>query len=146
MVCGPTSITKGCHPLRRKKNLIYCPGLVDHYTEAEEALEQFSEKWDNQYPAISPSWRTDWDRLTVFFDFPAEIRKVVYTSNAIELLNYSLRKVLKNRNAFPNDDSVMKLLYLGIKNVARKWTMPVRNWKQALNQFVIIYGTDRVKI
>ena len=115
-------------------------------SEAEKALVMFSEKWDSKYPAISPSLRTDWDRLTVFIDFPAEIRKVVYTSNAIELLNYSLRKVLKNRNAFPNDDSVMKLLYLGIKNVARKWTMPVRNWKQALNQFVIIYGSDRVKI
>lgn len=114
--------------------------------EAEEALERFSGKWDGKYPAISPSWRSDWSRLTLFFDFPPEIRKVIYTTNAIESLNYSLRKVLKNRNAFPNDESVMKLMYLGIKGISKKWTMPIRNWKQALNQFVIMFGNDRVAI
>jgi len=101
--------------------------------EAEQALETFAEKWDHKYPAISPSWRADWVRLTLFFDFPPAIRKVIYTTNAIESLNYSLRKILKGRGAFPTNDSVLKLLYLGIKNVSKKWTMPIQNWRQALN-------------
>jgi len=113
--------------------------------EAEEALEKFSDLWDTKYPAISPSWRTDWNRLTVFFDYTPEIRKVIYTTNAIESLNYSLRKMLKNRGAFPNDDSILKILYLAIERAAKKWTMPIRNWKAALNQFVILFG-DRVPL
>ena len=113
--------------------------------EAGEALERFAEKWDARYPAISPSWRADWERLTVFFDYPPEIRKVVYTTNAIESLNYSLRKVLKNRGAFPSDESILKVLYLGMQNVAKKWSMPIRDWKAALNQFVILFG-DRVPV
>lgn len=108
--------------------------------EAEQALERFSARWDGKYPAISPSWRADWQRLTVFFDYPREIRKVVYTTNAIESLNYSLRKVLKNRGAFPNDESVMKLLFMALQHVAKKWTMPIRDWRSALNQFVILFG------
>jgi transposase-like protein len=107
--------------------------------EAEQALERFSERWDAKYPAISPSWRADWQRLTVFFDYPPEIRKVIYTTNAIESLNYSLRKVLKNRGAFPNDASVMKLMFMALRNVAKKWTRPIRDWKAALNQFVILF-------
>lgn len=113
--------------------------------EAEQALEDFSKLWDTKYPAISPSWRSDWDRLTVFFDYTPEIRKVIYTTNAIESLNYSLRKMLKNRGAFPNDDSIIKILYLAINRVSKKWTMPIRNWKAALNQFVILFG-DRVPV
>jgi|TARA_B100000959_G_C14919037_1_gene598670 transposase-like protein len=112
-------------------------------TEAEQALETFSERWDEHYPAISPSWRADWDRLTVMFDFPPAIRKVIYTTNAIESLNYSMRKILKNRGAFPNDASILKIFYLALRNVAKRWTMPIRDWKSALNQFVILYG-DRV--
>jgi transposase-like protein len=108
--------------------------------EAEQALERFAERWDEKYPAITPAWRADWTRLTVFFDFPPEIRRVIYTTNAIESLNYSMRKVLKNRGAFPNDQSIFKLLYLGLNRVAKKWTMPIRNWKAALNQFVIMFG------
>ena len=114
-------------------------------TEAEEALERFSEKWDAKYPAISPSWRAEWERLTVFFDYSPEIRKVIYTTNAIESLNYSLRRMLKNRGSFPNDDSILKILYLAINRVSKKWTMPIRNWKAALNQFVILFG-DRVPV
>ena len=114
--------------------------------EAEQALERFSEVWGAKYPAIYPSWKADWVRLTVFFDFPPDIRKVLYTTNAIESLSYSLRKVMKNRNAFPNDEAALKLMYLGIKNISKKWTMPIRNWKQALNQFVIMYGVERVDI
>ncbi len=111
--------------------------------EAEDALSQFGKRWDDKYPAISPSWRNDWERLTVLFDYPPVIRKVIYTTNAIESLNYSMRKVLKNRGAFPSDESIIKIFYLALNNVAKKWTMPIRDWKPALNQFVMIYG-DRV--
>lgn len=111
--------------------------------EAEGALERFSERWDEKYPAISSSWRSDWERLTVMFDYPPVIRKVIYTTNAIESLNYSMRKILKNRGAFPSDESIIKIFYLALNNVAKKWTMPIRDWKPALNQFVMIYG-DRV--
>ena len=114
-------------------------------TEAEEALERFSEKWNAKYPAISPSWRAEWERLTVFFDYSPEIRKVIYTTNAIESLNYTLRRMLKTRGSFPNDDSILKILYLAINRVSKKWTMPIRNWKAALNQFVILFG-DRVPV
>lgn len=121
---------------------VYAAATIE---EAEQALEDFSKLWDAKYPAISPSWRSDWGRLTVFFDYTPEIRKVIYTTNAIESLNYSLRKILKNRGAFPNDDSIIKILYLAINRVAKKWTMPIRNWKAALNQFVILFG-DRVPV
>jgi transposase-like protein len=113
--------------------------------EAEHALDKFSDTWDAKYPAISPSWRSDWERLTVFFDYSPEIRKAIYTTNAIESLNYSLRMSLKNKGAFPNDDAIFKVLYLAINRVAKKWTMPIRNWKVALNQFVILFG-DRVPL
>lgn len=112
---------------------------------AKAALTAFTTQWGNQYSAIVPSWENNWDRLTAFFDYPPEIRKVIYTTNAIESLNYSLRKVIKGRGAFPHDEAVRKLLYLGLRNVAKKWTMPVRDWKAALNQFIILYG-DRVPV
>jgi transposase-like protein len=114
-------------------------------TEAEQALERFSQCWDSKYPAIGPSWRADWQRLTVFFNYSPEIRKVIYTTNAVESLNYSLRKLLKMRGAFPNDDSIVKILFLAINRVAKKWTMPIRDWRSALNQFVILFG-DRVPV
>lgn len=108
--------------------------------QAEVALEDFAERWDEKYSAISPSWRSEWTRLTVLFDYPPAIRKVIYTTNAIESLNYSMRKILKNRGAFPNDESIFKVLYLGLNRVAKKWTMPIPDWKAALNQFVIMFG------
>jgi putative transposase len=112
---------------------------------AEQALERFADRWDTKYPAISPSWLADWDRLTVFFDYPPGIRRAVYTTNAIESLNYSLRKVLKGRSAFPNDESIIKVLYMGLQHVAKKWTQPIPEWKAALNQFVILFG-ERVQV
>jgi transposase-like protein len=108
--------------------------------DAEHALERFGQRWDAKYPAIRPSWRADWGRLTVLFDYPPEIRRVIYTTNAIESLNYSLRRVLRNRGAFPSDASIKKLLFLALKNAAKKWTLPIRDWKAALNQFVILFG------
>ena len=114
----------------RDLRAIYAAATLE---EAEQALECFADRWDEKYPAISPAWRADWERLTVFFDYPPEVRRVIYTTNAIESLNYSLRKVLKNRSAFPTDESIYKVLYLGLNRVAKKWTMPIQNWKAALN-------------
>ena len=113
--------------------------------EAELALAEFAEKWDDQHPAISLSWRNNWERLSVFFDYPPEIRKVIYTTNAIESLNASLRKITKTRRSFPTDDSVMKILYLALHQISKKWTMPIRDWKAAMSQFMIMYS-DRVSL
>jgi putative transposase len=108
-------------------------------TEAEQRLAEFSAKWDVKYPMIAKSWRSNWARVIPFFAHPLEIRRVIYTTNAIESLNMSLRKVTKARGSFPNDEAVFKLLYLALRNIAKKWTMPVHDWKAALNRFAIIY-------
>jgi putative transposase len=108
-------------------------------TEAEQSLTEFSAKWDAKYPMIAKSWRSNWARVIPFFAHAPEIRKVIYTTNAIESLNMSLRKVTKARGSFPNDEAVLKLLYLALRNIAKKWTMPVYDWKAALNRFAIIY-------
>lgn len=113
--------------------------------QAEQALDEFAATWDGKHPGISQSWRNNWNRLSVFFDYPPEIRKVIYTTNAIESLNASLRKVTKTRRSFPNDEAVLKLLYLALHQIAKKWTMPLRDWKPAMNQFIIMYG-DRVSL
>ena len=109
-------------------------------TAAKDALAAFAAKWDGKYPAIAPAWEGNWERLTPFFDYAPEIRKAVYTTNAIESLNNQLRKVIKHRGAFPNDEAVMKLLYLGLRNASKTWTRPIANWTDALNQFVILHG------
>lgn len=93
-------------------------------------------KWGEAYPSIIQSWRRNWTRIIPFFDYPPEIRKVIYTTNAIESVNMSLRKVSKNRGSFPSDDAVLKLYYLALENI-KKWTMPIRDWKAALNRFTI---------
>ena len=107
--------------------------------EAEQRLTEFGLKWDAKFPPIAKSWRSNWARVIPFFAHPPEIRKVIYTTNAIESLNMSLRKVTKARGSFPNDEAVSKLLYLALRNIAKKWTMPIRDWKAALNRFAIIY-------
>ena len=107
--------------------------------EAEQHLAAFSEKWDARYPMISRSWRANWARVIPIFSLPDEIRRAVYTTNAIESLNMSLRKVIKTRASFPNDDAAFKLLYLALKNAAKKWTMPIPNWSRAINQMAIIF-------
>jgi len=114
------------------------------YTAATEeasaaALEAFEAKWNGKYPMIGKSWRSNWERVIPFFAFPAEIRKVIYTTNAIESLNSQLRKVVKNRGHFPNDEAAAKLLYLALKNAAKKWTMPIQDWGRALNQMSIFF-------
>lgn len=102
-------------------------------------LEQFAEKWDKRYPLISKSWRVNWSKIEPMFGFAAEIRRAIYTTNVIESLNMSLRKITKTRAAFPSEDAAFKLLWLGLRNVAKKWTMPVPNWAAAMNQFAIIF-------
>jgi putative transposase len=108
-------------------------------SEAEMRLEEFAEKWDAKFPMISKSWRANWVRVIPFFAHPPEIRRIIYTTNAIESLNMSLRKVTKTRSSFPNDEAVLKLLFLALRNIAKRWTLPVQNWKAALNRFAIIY-------
>lgn len=114
--------------------LIYGSATLD---EAEIALTAFAEKWDNQYPTISQIWLRHWDNVTPFFDYPPEIRKVIYTTNAIESLNMTLRKVMKNKRIFPSDDAAFKQIYLALQNISKKWTMPIRDWKPALARFMI---------
>jgi putative transposase len=111
--------------------------------EAEQALAAFERKWDRKYPSISKSWRTHWPELITFLKYPAEIRKAIYTTNSIESLNRSLRKISKNRGVFPNQESLLKLYYLALERIAKKWTMPIHSWTQALNRFVVEFG-DRV--
>ena len=106
---------------------------------AEQQLESFAHKWDSQYPRIAESWRRNWTQLSTFFDHPPEIRKIIYTTNAIESLNYSLRRVLKNRGAFPDDHSIMKVLFLAVNNASKRWTRPVHNWIDARNRFIIMF-------
>lgn len=114
--------------------LIYQAATAD---EAEQRLAEFEEKWGKDYPPIGQSWRRNWDRIIAFFDFPPEIRRIIYTTNAIESVNMSLRKITKNRGSFPSDEAILKLFYLAIRNISQKWTMPLKDRKAALNQFTI---------
>jgi putative transposase len=107
--------------------------------QAEMELTAFEAKWDKTHPTISMSWRRNWAQIIPFFAYPADIRKVIYTTNAIESLNMSLRKVTKNRGSFPTDEAMLKLLYLALKNITKKWTLPIRDWKAAMNRFTILF-------
>jgi len=127
-----------------------CKDLKTIYTaateeQAETALEDFAKKWDDKYPMISKSWRNHWPNIIPFFDYPSDIRKAIYTTNAIESLNRSLRKVIKTKGAFPTEASIMKIFYLALENIAKKWTMPIRCWNSAVHQFAIRFG-DRMKL
>ena len=105
--------------------------------EAEMALTVFADKWDAQFPTISQIWLRHWENVTPFFDYPPEIRKVIYTTNAIESMNMTLRKVMKNKRIFPSDEAAFKQIYLALQNISKKWTMPIRDWKPALARFMI---------
>lgn len=105
--------------------------------EALSELEKFGEKWDEKYPQIAKSWRNHWLNLRTIFDYPEEIRKAIYTTNAIESLNSVVRKATKRRKVFPTDESALKVVYLATQAAAKKWTMPIQNWKQAMNRFAI---------
>ena len=105
--------------------------------EALLALDQLAERWDDKYPQISKSWRAHWQNLNTLFNYPKDIRKAIYTTNAIESLNSVIRKATKKRKLFPTDDAAKKVVYLAIQQASIKWTMPIRNWKAALNRFMI---------
>lgn len=107
--------------------------------EAESALEAFADKWDEQFPAISQIWLRHWEHIIPIFDYPQEIRRVIYTTNAIESLNRSLRKVIKTKAVFPDETSVFKLMYLALRNIAKRWTRPIKNWRAALSHFAILF-------
>lgn len=107
--------------------------------EAERQLAEFAAQWDRRYPSISPLWRRNWPGVIPFFQFPPEIRKIVYTTNAIESLNMSLRKAIKTRGPFPSEDAALKVMYLALRNLARKWNA-VQGWKEALNHFALLWG------
>ena len=114
--------------------------------DAEQRLTEFAAKWDKSYPTISQMWRRNWEHLTPFFAYPEDIRKVIYTTNAIESLNMSLRKVIKTRGSFPTQEAAFKLLYLALEHIAKKWTMPIRDWKAALQRFAILRGDRLAKV
>lgn len=104
-----------------------------------EALEDFGKKWNSKYPMIWKSWSDNWNDLVEFFNYPDDIRRAIYTTNAIESLNFSLRKITRNKSSFPDDDSIYKVMYLAIKNASAKWTMPIKEWGLAVNQFAILF-------
>jgi transposase-like protein len=107
--------------------------------EAEQALNDFAQAWDAKYPTISKMWRAKWTDIITLFDFPAPIRKAIYTTNAIESVNSVIRKFTRNRKIYPNEESALKIVYMAISEAAKKWTMPIRQWKQALNHFAILF-------
>jgi transposase-like protein len=107
--------------------------------EAETALEEFAEKWDDKYPAVSQIWLRHWENIIPLFDYPMEIRRIIYTTNPIESVNRSLRKVIKTKGVFPDEASVFKLMYLAINNISKRWNKPVKDWKAALSRFAILF-------
>jgi len=133
-----------------KEQKTICVDLKKIYTAPSEksgrdALDEFAEKWDHKYPMISKSWKVNWENLNEFFAYPMDIRKAIYTTNAIESLNSSLRKVTQKRSAFPTDEAIFKVLYLALTKAEKKWTMPIRDWGAAMNQFAVYFG-ERVPL
>ena len=123
-------------------------GLTTIYQAATEeaallALDKFAAVWDVKYPQISKSWRAHWENLNTFFGYPPDIRKAIYTTNAIESLSSVIRQAIKKRKVFPTDDSVRKVIYLAIMDASKKWSMPIRNWRLAMTRFIIEFG-DRL--
>jgi len=113
--------------------------------EAEAALEDFATKWDEHYPAVSQIWLRHWENIIPIFDYPMEIRRVIYTTNAIESVNRSLRKVIKTKAVFPDEESVVKLMYLAMNNISKRWNRPIKNWRAALSHFAILFP-ERFKL
>ena len=121
-----------------------CKDLKEVYSavnaeSGHAALEEFGKKWNDKYPMIQASWERNWNDLTEFFNYPGEIRRTIYTTNAIESLNFSLRKITRNKSSFPDDESIYKVMYLAIKNASTRWTMSIKNWGLAVNQFATLF-------
>jgi len=134
-------VWKDCKAVTQDLKKIYHSATEE---EGRLSLQQFSECWDDKYPQISKSWLSNWENVNTLFNYPTDIRKVIYTTNAIESLNSVIRKVLKKRKLFPTDDSARKVIYLAIQDASKKWTMPIRDWKPALNHFMIEFE-DRLQ-
>jgi transposase-like protein len=128
--------TEDSKPVARDLKKIYQAATV---VEAEAALDEFAQAWDEKYPTIAKQWRAKWTDIITLFDFPAPIRKAIYTTNAIESVNSVIRKFTKNRKIYPNEESALKLIYMAIGEASKKWTRPIHHWKQALNHFAIMY-------
>ena len=107
---------------------------------AYQALEEFAAKWNAKYAYAVKSWKDNWDELTAYFDYPIEIRRIIYTTNVIESLNSTIRKYTKTKTVFPEDQAALKAVYLAVANVERKWTMAIKEWGSVINQLVIIFG------
>ena len=149
-ICVVHQIRNACKYVVWKDKKAFTKDMKEIYNAptkqaAEQALKDFSEKWNDKYSYAIKSWENNWDELTVFFDFPIEIRKIIYTTNLIENLNGKIRKYTKNKLSFPSDEAVMKSVFLAMSEATKKWTMPVRNWGVILNQFLIIFE-ERVRI
>ncbi len=153
MAAFPKTIFQTCIVHKMRNSLNYVPykekkavaaDLKKIYSSstvelAEQALDDFELTWGDKYPAIVRSWRNNWDKIIPFLDFPIEIRKTIYTTNIVESLNNTVRKAVRNRGHFPTEESLMKVLYLAIRGVSKKWTMPIHDWKLALNRFAILF-------
>ena len=126
---------KARKPVAADLQLIYRAGTA---AEAEQQLAQLEDKW-KAYPSVSQVWRRNWARITPFFNYPPDIRKAIYTTNSVESLNRSLRKIIKTRGGFPNEEAALKLLFLALRQAAKKWTMPIHHWREALNHFTILW-------
>lgn len=107
--------------------------------EAEDRLREVEQKWGRSYPSLGQVWRRNWERIIPFFAYPPEIRKAIYTTNSVESLHRSLRKVIKTRGSFPHQEAALKLLFLGLRQAAKRWTMPIHHWRDALNRFSILW-------
>jgi putative transposase len=128
--------TVDSHPVAADLKTIYQAATVP---EAEQALAKFAEVWGAKYPTIVKQWRLKWTDIVTLFDFPAPIRKAIYTTNAIESVNSVIRKFTRNRKQYPNAASAIKLVYLAIHEASKRWTMPIKGWKAALNHFAILF-------
>lgn len=149
-ICVVHQIRNSCRYVVWKDKKEFSRDMKDIYAAptrqaALAALESLESKWNSKYSYAIKSWRLNWDELTVFFDFPLEIRQIIYTTNLIENLNGKIRKYTKNKLSFPNDDAVLKSVYLALREASKKWTMPIRNWGMILNQFLTIFE-DRVRL
>ena len=128
--------TQDSQPVIADLKAIYQAATV---VEAEEALGKFAQVWEAKYPTIVKTWRAKWANIITLFDYPAPIRKAIYTTNAIESVNSVIRKFTRNRKIYPNEESALKIVYMAIQEASRKWTLPIRHWKQALNHFAILF-------
>ena len=143
-ICVVHQIRNACKYVVWKDRKAFSSDMRHIYTAptkdaAKAALEDFAQKWEGKYLYAIQSWRNNWDELTVFFEFPIEIRKIIYTTNLIENLNGKIRKYTKNKMSFPTDDAVLKSVYLALKEATKKWSMPIQNWGIVLNQFMLIF-------